>query len=68
MDEMLFNVHFLIHPVTLISRIYINSEKLNQSVSNLITSVFNWTSLNIGLILEILDSKIDRILNFIIWR
>ena len=66
MDEMLFNLHFLIHPVALISRIYINSEKLNQSGSTLITSVFSWTSLNIELILEILDSAIDHILNFVI--
>ena len=66
MDEMLFNLHFLIHPITLISRIYMNSEKLNQSVSALITSVLSWASLNIGLILEILDSPIDRILNFVI--
>ena len=66
MDEMLFNLHFLIHPMTLISRIYMNSEKLNQSVHALITSVLSWASLNIGLILEILDSAIDRILNFVI--
>ena len=66
MDEILFNLHFLIHPVTLISRIYMNSEKLNQSVSVLITSVFSWASLKIGLSLEILDSAIDHILNFVI--
>ena len=66
MDKMLFNLHFLIHPVTLVSRIYMNSEQLNQSVSALITSVFSWASLNIGLILELLDSVINSILNFVI--